>query len=234
LGEWVYRALVVLVISCPCALVISVPLGYFGGIGSASRQGILIKGANYIDMLKDVSTVVLDKTGTITKGAFKVTKIVPRNGFDQQKLLHLAAAAEAHSAHPIAASIRDAYEAMFGASDGAEGKTDSLVDVHEEKGYGITAAVNGRRITVGSDRILRREQIMHADFGSRETAAGTVVYAAVDGTYAGYFVIADEVKAGAAQAVRDLRSAGVDRVVMLTGDNERAARHAAEETGIDV
>lgn len=221
LGDWVYRALVVLVISCPCALVISVPLGYFGGIGGASRQGILIKGANYIDALKDVSTVVLDKTGTLTKGVFRVTKTVPRNGFSAEELLELAANAEVHSTHPIARSIREAQ--------GREPDSDSVTEVREEKGYGVVAKVAGRTVLAGSDRLLHREEVEHTDCD----AQGTVVYVAVDGSYAGYLVIADEIKPQAAEAVAAMRRAGVQRVVMLTGDNEEIGRFVAKEVGVD-
>ena len=221
LSEWVYRALVVLVISCPCALVISVPLAYFGGIGGASRRGILIKGANYVDALKDVSTVVIDKTGTLTKGVFRVSETVPRNGFDAEELLRLAATAEAHSTHPIARSIREAY--------GKELDPKVVTDVKEEKGYGIVARVGGRTIMAGSDRLLHRENIDHGDCN----AEGTVVYVVSDRSYAGYLVIADELKGEAAQAVADMRSTGVKQVVMLTGDNETVAGRIADEVGVD-
>lgn len=220
-GDWVYRALVVLVISCPCAFVISVPLGYFGGIGGASRNGILIKGANYIDALKEVTTVVVDKTGTLTKGVFRVTETVPRNGFDADRLLLLAAHAEAHSTHPIARSIRDAYGAGLDA--------DAVSDVREEKGYGVIARLSGQTIMAGSDRLLHREGIEHSDCD----AHGTVVYVVCDRQYAGYLVIADEIKSEAAAAIADLRTVGVEQVVMLTGDGEAVARRVAEEVGVD-
>lgn len=221
LSEWVYRALVVLVISCPCALVISVPLGYFGGIGGASRQGVLIKGANYVDALKDVHTVVFDKTGSLTKGVFRVTKIVPRNGADPETMLRWAAAAESHSSHPIARSIREAY-------DGPIDPT-SVDEVHEEQGFGIVATVEGRQVIAGSDKLLHREQIDHTDCD----AEGTTVYVSVGGTYLGYLLISDEIKEEAAEAVAEIRALGVERVVMLTGDNERIARHVAEKIGLD-
>jgi Zn2+/Cd2+-exporting ATPase len=221
LSEWVYRALVVLVISCPCALVISVPLGYFGGIGGGSRQGILIKGANYIDALKDVSTVVLDKTGTLTKGVFRVTKTVPRNGFDAEEVLRLAATAEVHSTHPIARSIREAY--------GKELDPEAVTEVREEKGYGVVVRLEDRTIMAGSDRLLEREKIEHSDFD----VEGTVVYVVYDRSYAGYLVIADELKEGAGEAIADMRAAGVERVVMLTGDNEAVARRVSDDVGID-
>ncbi len=221
LSEWVYRALVVLVISCPCALVISVPLGYFGGIGGASRRGILIKGANYIDALKEVSTVVLDKTGTLTKGVFRVTKTVPRNGFAAEEVLRLAATAEVHSTHPIARSIGEAY--------GKDLDPEAIAEVREEKGYGVVVRVEDRTIMAGSERLLHRENIEHGDF----EIEGTVVYVMSDRSYAGYLVIADEVKEGAAEAIADMRAAGVERVVMLTGDNDAVARQVADDVGID-
>ena len=233
LADSVYRALVVLVVSCPCALVISVPLGYFGGIGGASRRGILIKGANYVDALKNVSTVAVDKTGTLTKGVFKVIDKVAAEGFEPRDVLRLAAAAELHSTHPIAGSIREAYRAQAGAEckGGSLPGIDAVEDVREEKGFGVIAAAGGRQITVGSDRLMRREGIAFTPHCA--SGAGTVVYAAADGVCAGYLVIADEIKDEAAAAVKDLRSAGVDRVVMLTGDNVNAARRVADELGLD-
>ena len=252
LGEWVYRALVMLVISCPCALVISVPLGYFGGIGGASRNGILVKGSNYLDALTDLSTVVVDKTGTLTRGTFEVVRTEPRNGFAREEVLQLAALAESHSSHPIARSIRAAYERAESAGGGPDTPgtrgahrggpageagtataagldTDAVTDVREEKGYGVVARVGARRILAGSDRLLHREQIAHSGCN----AEGTVVYVAVDDTYAGYIVIADEVKPDAAEAVVEMKALGVDRVIMLTGDSEAIARRIAEDTGID-
>ncbi len=252
LGEWVYRALVMLVISCPCALVISVPLGYFGGIGGASRNGILIKGSNYLDALTDLSTVVVDKTGTLTRGTFEVVRTEPRNGFDGDEVLRLAALAESHSSHPIARSIRAAYERAASAGGGPDTSgsrgahrggpageagtgtaagldTDTVTDVHEEKGYGVMARVGSQRVLAGSDRLLHREHIEHGDCN----AEGTVVYVAVDDTYAGYIVIADEVKPDAAEAVAEMKALGVDRVIMLTGDSEAIAKRIAEDTGID-
>lgn len=221
LGEWVYRALVMLVISCPCALVVSIPLGYFGGIGGASRNGILVKGANYLDALTDLSTVVVDKTGTLTRGTFDVVRTEPRGGFDAEEVLRLAALAESHSTHPIARSIRAAYK--------GEIDPDAIADVREEKGYGVVARSGSNTILAGSDRLLHREGVEHTDCD----ADGTVVYVAIDGAYAGFIVIADELKPDAAEAVVELKELGVERVVMLTGDNETIARSIASETGID-
>ncbi|MFP4562768.1 MAG: heavy metal translocating P-type ATPase [Spirochaetia bacterium] len=221
LGEWVYRALVMLVISCPCALVISIPLGYFGGIGGASRNGILVKGANYLDALTDLSTVVVDKTGTLTRGTFEVVRTVPQDGFDREEILRLAALAESHSTHPIARSIRAAYSGDI--------DDDAVTDVREEKGFGVVAQADTRRIIAGSDRLLVREEIDYDEY----EAEGTVVHVAVDGIYAGYIVIADTLKPDAAEAVAEIKELGVESVVMLTGDNESIAKHIAEEAGID-
>jgi heavy metal-(Cd/Co/Hg/Pb/Zn)-translocating P-type ATPase len=219
--DWLYRALVILVISCPCALVISIPLGYFGGIGGASRHKLLIKGSNYVDALAKVDTVVFDKTGTLTEGVFEVVDVVRRNGFSRQEILRWAAAAESSSSHPIARSIREAAgpEAAPLASD----------DVREIKGHGLVASVGGRSIAVGNDRLLHREGIAHEDCD----VVGTVVYVAVDGKYAGYIVIADRVKAQAAATVAELKSLGVRKVAMLTGDDATVAARVAKEIGLD-
>lgn len=219
LAEWVYRALVILVISCPCALVISIPLGYFGGIGGASRNKLLIKGGNYIDALTRVDTVVVDKTGTLTEGTFSVVRVERRNGFSREEILGWAASAESHSTHPIARSIREAAGAGFTAA----------ADASEIKGHGVAATVDGKRVLIGNDRLMHREGIAHADCDTE----GTVVFVAVEGTYAGHIVIADRVKPNAARAVADLKRLGVRKVVMLTGDDESVARRVAAETGID-
>lgn len=221
LGEWVYRALVMLVISCPCALVVSIPLGYFGGIGGASRNGILVKGGNYLDALTDLSVVVVDKTGTLTHGTFTVTRTEPRNGFEPRELLRLAALAESHSTHPIARSIRSAYG---GAVD-----PDMVTNVREEKGLGIRARVGSQAVLAGSERLLQREGVDYEE----SDAEGTLVHLAVDGTYAGHIVIADELKSDAAAAIAEIKSLGVSQVVMLTGDNEAIARRVARKAGID-
>jgi len=223
LSTWVYRALVALVISCPCALVISIPLGYLGGIGGAARSGILVKGANYLDSIKDLSTVVFDKTGTLTRGEFRVTEVVARDGFTSEQVLEFAATAESRSSHPIARSIRAA------AVGGAAPSEVALLDVREEKGYGIIAWTSEHVVVAGSDRLLHREQIDHSDCD----AAGTVVYVAVDGTYAGYIAIADELKPEARSAVQDLRALGIETIVMLTGDNRQTAERIARQADID-
>jgi Zn2+/Cd2+-exporting ATPase len=219
--EWVYRALILLVISCPCGLVISIPLGYFGGIGGAAKRGILIKGSTFLDTLTAVKTVVFDKTGTLTEGTFKVTKIVPQNGFSESDLLQLAANVEVHSNHPVAASIREAYAQPIDAA--------SVTDYEEIAGHGIRAKLQGKVVLAGNDRLLHRENIAHDTC----QVAGTVVHLAVDGRYGGYILIADQIKPDAALAVRNLKRMGVEQVVMLTGDNEATAKLVAEQLDLD-
>lgn len=219
--EWFYRALILLVISCPCALVVSVPLGYFGGIGGASKRGILIKGANFLEALTDLRIVALDKTGTITKGIFKVTEISPQNGFNQEQLIEYAAMAEAHSSHPIAKSILEYYNKDI---------NEKLISDYEEiSGYGIKAAIDGKIVLAGNEKLMHGENIRH---NARE-AAGTVVFVAVDGIFAGYIIIADEIKADSKEAIKQLKALGVKEVVILTGDHEAVARRVAEEVGAD-
>lgn len=220
-SDWFYRALVVLVISCPCALVISIPMGYFGGIGGASRNRILVKGANYLDALNEVDTVVFDKTGTLTHGVFTVTEVVPRNGYTSDRLLRLVSHAEAGSTHPIAGAVREAYTGPI--------DTGIVSEVHEEKGFGIRATVDGHDVIAGGDRLLHREEIPHNDCA----AVGTTVYAAVDGVYAGFLVVSDELKREAAETVASLRKLGISRIAMLTGDNHAIADNIARRLGID-
>lgn len=220
-SEWIYRALVFLVISCPCALVISIPLGFFGGIGGASKKGILIKGGNYLEALNNVDTVVFDKTGTLTKGVFKVTEVVPEDGFGRDDLLEMAAYAEVFSNHPIALSILRAY---------GKAVNKELVDEHDEVfGHGIKAAVGGREILAGNSKLMSREDIAcdEAD------APGTVVYVALDKTYAGYIVISDEIKEDSIDAIKALNEIGIRKTVMLTGDNRAVGEKVAEELGLD-
>jgi Zn2+/Cd2+-exporting ATPase len=221
LHDWVYRALTLLVISCPCALVISIPLGYFGGVGGASRHGILVKGAAYLDVLARVRTVVFDKTGTLTRGVFQVHSVQPRNGVSGPELLRYAAMAEAHSNHPIAASLRAAYGLPVDGSPAA--------DYREVSGQGVFATVEGHAVMAGNDRLLHSQDIAH------DTCCidGTAVHVSVDGTYAGYIVIGDESRPGAREAISGLRALGVRRTVLLTGDGAEAARRTAEELGID-
>ncbi|MEG3900945.1 heavy metal translocating P-type ATPase [Microcoleus sp. B4-C5] len=218
---WVYRALVLLVISCPCGLVISIPLGYFGGIGGAAKRGILVKGSTFLDTLTAVKTVVLDKTGTLTKGVFKVAQIVPKNGFSQTELMAIAAKVESQSNHPVAKSIMEAYGGKIDSSD--------VKDYEEIAGHGIRAKVNNQIVLAGNDRLLHRENIPH-DVCNAE---GTIVHLGVDNRYAGYILIADELKEDAVQAIRDLKKLGVERIVMLTGDNQAVAESVAKKLGLD-
>ncbi|MBD2336562.1 cadmium-translocating P-type ATPase [Calothrix sp. FACHB-156] len=220
-SEWIYRGLILLVISCPCGLVISIPLGYFGGIGGAAKRGILVKGSTFLDTLTTVDTVVFDKTGTLTQGVFKVVNISPQNGRNQQELLELAAKIESHSNHPIAQSIREAYQGKIDASD--------VQDYQEIAGYGISATVENQLVIAGSDRLLHRENIAH-DVCNTE---GTVIHLAVNHIYAGYIAIADEVKSDAKQAIQALKRIGIRKTVMLTGDNQAIASQIAQQLGID-
>jgi len=221
LHDWIYRALTMLVISCPCALVISIPLGYFGGVGGASRHGILVKGAAYLDVLARVKTMVFDKTGTLTKGSFHVTSVNPRNGISGPDLLRYAAVAETHSNHPIAASIREAY--------GRPVDDSAAAAFRELGGQGVFATVEGHAIMAGNDRLLHAQQIPH------DTCCidGTAVHVAVDGAYAGYLAIDDAARHGAKEAIRALRALGVDRTALLTGDGVEVAERVAVELGID-
>jgi Cd2+/Zn2+-exporting ATPase len=224
LADWVYRALVLLVISCPCALVVSVPLGYFCGMGAAARRGILVKGAEVLDGLAKVRTVVFDKTGTMTAGEFRLRRVLPEAGFGENEVLALSAAAESRSRHPVAMSIRAAAAAR-GLSVGVE---DEASLVSERPGAGVAAFVGGRRVLAGNDRLLHLEGVPH---DSCETE-GTTVNVAVDGRLAGRVIVGDEAKPDAARAVRELAALGVERMVMLTGDAAAAARPVAEELGI--
>lgn len=219
-STWIYRALVLLVVSCPCALVISIPLGYFGGVGGASRRGILVKGANFLDVLADVKTVVFDKTGTLTRGVFKVIEIVPYNGWDREALLKIAALAESQSSHPVANSIRRAY-----------GKDDleQIPEVFEEVlGYGVRVRINGNQVVAGSDPFMHKEKVPHITCD----VPGTIVHVAVDSEYAGYLVVSDELKPDASVAVDRLKRIGVEDVIMLTGDREDVAEQVSKELGI--
>lgn len=219
--EWVYRALILLVISCPCGLVISIPLGYFGGVGGAAKRGILVKGSKFLDTLTQVKTVVFDKTGTLTQGVFKVSQIVPKNGMTEPELLAIAAQAESHSNHPVAQSIRDAYGEKIDASQ--------VKDYEEIAGHGIRAKVQNRVVLAGNDRLLHRENIdhdvCHAD--------GTTVHLVVDNLYRGYIAIADKIKPDAAKAISDLKKLGVEKTVMLTGDNNAIASRISQQLGLD-
>ncbi len=219
-GEWIQRACIFLVISCPCALVISVPLGFFGGIGAASKLGVLVKGSNYLEAVAEMETIVFDKTGTLTKGEFKVQRLCPV-GVEEQELLELAALAESYSTHPIAGSIKEAY--------GKEIDVNRVGQAEEIAGCGISVPVDGKEILIGNEKLMKDKGI---DFTPSESA-GTIVYAAREGSFIGTVIIADAVKEGAAKAIRDMKQVGVKKCVMLTGDRRKAAEAAAEELGID-
>ncbi len=217
---WLQRALTFLVVSCPCALVISVPLTFFGGIGGASKRGILIKGANYMDTLSRLGTVVFDKTGTLTKGQFEVNAVHP-DKLDETQLLHLAAHVERYSTHPIAVSLRNAYP---NESDGC-----TVEDVEEISGHGIRATVNGDTVCVGNTKMM---DSVGAEWHPCHKV-GTIIHVAVNGVYAGHIVISDKVKEDSAAAIADLKSLGVAKTVMLTGDREEVAKDVAEQLGLD-
>jgi Cd2+/Zn2+-exporting ATPase len=219
--QWVYRALVLLVISCPCGLVISIPLGYFGGVGGAAKRGILVKGSTFLDTLTDVKTVIFDKTGTLSEGVFQVTQVSPYNGYSEKEILTVAAIAESQSNHPVARSILEAYDGAITDSD--------VTDYEEIPGHGISAKVRGMSILAGNDRLLHREQIEHDTCN----VEGTVVHLAIDRKYAGYILIADRIKEDAARAIAQLKQAGVAETVMLTGDNRVVARNVADKLGLD-
>ena len=216
---WIYRALVLLVISCPCALVVSIPLGYFGGVGGASRRGILVKGSNFLDVLAQVKIVVFDKTGTLTKGVFRITQIVPEKGFSEAELLRLAAVVESQSNHPIAQSIREAYH----------GNITPVSDYQEISGCGVRAKVNNQVILAGNAALLHANAIDH-DLCKVD---GTVVHLAIDNLYAGYIIIADEIKEDATQAIHNLKALGIERIIMLTGDNQLASESVVQQLGLD-
>lgn len=218
--DWLYRALIFLVVSCPCALVISIPLGFFGGIGGASKQGILIKGSNYLEALASTKTVVFDKTGTLTKGNFAVTSINTLSG-SEEDLLELAAKAEYFSNHPISNSIKKAYGKVISEED--------IKDVNEFPGYGVMARINDQMILAGNDRLMKEHNVNYEP--SKEI--GTIVYVAKDGEFIGSIVIADEIKSDAQKAITELKKAGVHKTVMLTGDAKQVGEKVASELGID-
>lgn len=220
-SDWIYRALAFLVVSCPCALVVSIPLGFFGGIGGASKNGILVKGGNYLEALNDVEIVVFDKTGTLTKGVFKVTEIKPENNISEDELIAYAAFAENYSNHPIATSILRAY--------GREISTDKVKNHEEISGHGVKVVIEGQEVLVGNYKLMNKENISYNEV---ETI-GTVVHVAVDKKYAGYIVISDEVKDDSAKAIKALKAIGVKKTVMLTGDNKTVGAKIAKELGLD-
>ena len=220
-GDWIYRALTFLVISCPCALVISIPLSFFGGIGGASARGILVKGGNYLEALAKTRYVVFDKTGTLTQGTFKVTGVHPADGITDEQLVEAAALAESWSKHPISLSIKAAY--------GKEIDSARVTDVEELGGHGVTAKVDGKPVAAGNARLMERLGLS----APAVSETGTVVHVAIDGRYAGYLLIADVVKPHSAEAIRALKAAGVRKTVMLTGDAEPVAKAVSAQLGLD-
>ena len=218
-GDWVLRACTFLVISCPCAVVISIPLSFFAGLGGASKQGILIKGSNYLETLSQVKTVAFDKTGTITKGNFAVTS-VHKSPIDEQKLLEFAAHVECHSSHPIARSIQEAF--------GKHIDQNRVTDLEEISGHGVVAKVDGIPVAIGNDKLMDRLGVTFEECAH----VGTLLHVAVDGAYSGHIVISDEIKESSKEAVAALKRAGVERAVMLTGDAESVARKVAQEVGL--
>lgn len=228
-ADWILRGLTFLVVSCPCALVISVPLSFFGGIGGASRLGILVKGSNYLEALSEVDTVVFDKTGTLTSGTFGVVGVHPAGAIDSDQLLAMAAHAEAFSDHPIALSVKKAYLDEAPADSGRVIDQARIEEAAEESGHGVKATVDGHAVLVGNDKLMSAHGISCPDC----ELTGTILHVAIDGSYAGHIVIADTVKDDAAQAIADLHAAGVERCIMLTGDREEVARSVASNLGLD-
>lgn len=220
-SEWIIRALTFLVISCPCALVISIPLSFFAGIGCASANGILVKGSNYLEALSKTKYVVFDKTGTLTKGVFEVTDICAVNGFNEDELIRYAACAESASSHPISVSLKKAY--------GKEIDLSCVTDIEEIAGHGVSAVVDGKKVLAGNVRLMNREGIIVEDKSDR----GTAVYVSVNGAYAGCIVISDIVKEPSESAIASLKKSGIRKTVMLTGDSGKAAQQAADKLGID-
>lgn len=220
-SDWILRGLTFLVVSCPCALVISVPLSFFGGIGGASKLGVLIKGSNYLEALADVDTVVFDKTGTLTNGTFSVVAVHPEGGYTEQSLLEVAALAESFSDHPIAQSVRAAFQGQLDPK--------RVCDSTNDAGHGVTANIDGKHVVVGNAKMLAASGVETPDC----EVVGTILHVLVDDVYAGHIVIADTVKADAEQTIRELHAAGVKRTVMLTGDREEVAASVAEQLGLD-
>lgn len=220
-GDWITRALTFLVISCPCALVISIPLSFFAGIGCASANGVLVKGSNYLEALSDTQYIVFDKTGTLTKGVFEVTGIYPANGFDESTIVGLASYAESASNHPISISLKKYF--------GKEIKRDSVSDIEEIAGHGVSVVVNGHKVYAGNIKLMHKENIAV----DAEHNEGTVVYVSCDGVYAGCIVISDVVKDNSKKAISSLKKSGIDKTVMLTGDSKETAKRVAENLGLD-
>lgn len=221
-AKWLIRALTTLVISCPCALVISIPLSFFGGIGGASAKGILVKGSNYLEALSKTTYVVCDKTGTLTKGVFEVSGLEPVEGVSKEELLETAAYAENYSNHPISKSLKEAYGKTIDSS--------RISDVQEISGHGVTALLDGRKVAAGNAKLMKQMQIPY----QKPEKTGTEVHVAVDGKYAGYILISDVVKPGAKEAMADMKATGVKKIVMLTGDARNVAETVAAELGVDM
>ena len=219
-SDWIYRALAFLVVSCPCALVISIPLSFFGGIGGASKKGVLVKGSNYLEALAETEIVVFDKTGTLTKGVFNVQEIHPE-GVSKEELLELTAHAESYSNHPISLSLKRAYS--------KEIDNERILDVEEISGYGVIATVDGKKVMAGNIKLMKMMDIPYF----KGELIGTIVHVAVNNKYIGYIVIADEVKEDSAQAIKELKAANIKQTVMLTGDNKSIGSKVAKELGLD-
>ena len=225
-SQWVIRALTTLVISCPCALVISIPLSFFGGIGGASSKGVLVKGSNYLEALSETKYVVCDKTGTLTKGVFEVTQVEAAPGFDKEELLEMAAQAESYSKHPISRSLKEAYEK----STGKQIDTSGVTEVEELSGHGVSAVIGGKKVAAGNAKFMKRLNILY----TVPQKTGTEVHVAVNGGYAGYILISDRIKPNAKAAVERLKAAVVKQVIMLTGDARNVAEAVAGEIGVDI
>lgn len=219
-GEWLEKACIFLVVSCPCALVISVPLGFFGGIGAASKIGVLVKGSNFLEAMAEVTTVVFDKTGTLTKGEFKVSRLLPE-GVTSEELLEVAALGEAYSNHPIGEALKEAYK--------TEPDLNRVAEATELAGYGIRVLVDKREVFLGNEKLMKQQNIAY----SPAESGGTVVYVAIDGKFAGSIVISDQIKEGAKDALEAMREAGIKRTVMLTGDRKEAAEEVAKTLSLD-
>ncbi|WP_211249891.1 heavy metal translocating P-type ATPase [Carnobacterium funditum] len=220
-NEWIYRASIFLVISCPCALVVSIPVGFFGGIGSASKKGILVKGSNFLEGLNDIKYVIMDKTGTLTKGKFEITDIQPTGGLNKNQLLELVAYAETHSSHPIADSIKEKYVKKI--------DENRITEYNDISGYGIHARVDGKEILAGNSKLMQKHKIVFTE----STEVGTIIYVAVDKEYAGYILIADAIKEDAAEGIAIMKEKGVQHIIMLTGDSKTVGEAVARKLGID-
>lgn len=220
-SEWVYRALIFLVISCPCALVVSIPLGFFGGIGGASKNGILIKGSNYLEVLNNVDTIVFDKTGTLTKGVFKVTEINSKGELSPEELLECAAYAESYSNHPIALSILSKY--------GKSVNQDIINNYEEVAGKGIKVIINGKKVLAGNSKLMDDQNIVYEPVNKN----GSIIHVSIDDVYAGYIIISDELKEDSKEAIHNLKASGIKKIVMLTGDTKKVGESVANELGID-